>query len=246
MVHTPAFPSLTPPVPAIAVPVQALDDAQLDERARAAREAGAQIIEWRIDAHREPHRDLDVAAAVEVLAQVGLPILATYRSEAEGGAGSLNDDGYRALLLALLENRVGALDIELSRPAPIATGIAAAAREVGVVVVGSSHDFSATPADLDDRFATLARRGSDVLKVAATPRSAGDVLRLMSAAERARVQTGRSVVPVSMGGAGALTRVAGALWRAPFTFAYVGERSAPGQLRVEQVRAGLDMLQERE
>lgn len=242
MSFTPSFPSLNPTVPAIAVPVQALDDAQLGERARAARDQGADLIEWRIDAHREPHGDLDIQAAVEVLAQVGLPVLATYRSAAEGGNGSFDDDAYRALVFALLEARVGAIDIELTRARLLALEVGAAAREVGVVIVGSSHDFTGTPGDLNDRFAELADRGSDVLKVATTATTASDVLALMSAAEQARSRFERAVVPVAMGGAGVVTRVAGGLWRAPFTFAHLGEPSAPGQLRVEQVRAAQAIL----
>lgn len=246
----PAFVSLTPRVPAIAVPVEARDDAALLALTGAAVAAGAELVEWRIDALEVagtpdggallPGSDLAsrVARLVADLRPVldGVPLLATYRSRGEGGPGALDDDGYRELLLALVAARVDAVDVELSRPAGLAAEVTSRAHEVGVAVVGSSHDFEGTPPDLDARFAELARRGSDVLKVAAMPRGAGDVLRLLTAAEDARRSHRRAVVPVAMGELGVLTRVAGGLWRAPFTFAAVGRASAPGQLGIPEVR----------
>lgn len=247
----PAFVPLAPDVPAIAVPVQAGDVDELLALARAAVAAGAEVLEWRIDAIEgaavgtmpdgaaRPDLERFPEAVARLLrrlrATVGAPVLATYRSRDEGGPGVLDDDGYRALLLALVAARADAVDVELSRPAALAEEVARCAHEAGIAVVGSSHDFTRTPPDLDDRFAELARRGSDVLKVAATPQDAADVLRLLTAAVHARATHGRAVLPVSMGRLGVLSRVAGGLWRAPVTFAAVGRGSAPGQLGVAEV-----------
>ena len=82
-----------------------------------------------------------------------------------------------------------------------------------------------------------------MLKVAATPIDAGDVLRLLTAADSARRTWQRPVVPIAMGPLGAITRIGGSLVRAPFTFGQVaGRASAPGQFEVATLRAVLDAL----
>lgn len=243
----PPFP-LTPATPAVAVPVAGGDGQDLLERTAAAVAGGADLVEWRLDAWGGgAAHTMAPSAVAELVAALraelgGVPVLATYRSRLEGGPGEADDGEYTDLLLALVAAGVDAVDVELTRPEEDAAVVVAAARAVGVVVVGSSHDFSGTPDDLPSRFRELARRGADVLKVAVTPESAYDVVRLLDAAVSAHEATGRPVVPVAMGALGVLTRVAGGLWGAPFTFAMVGEASAPGQLAVADVRAVQDVL----
>lgn len=247
---------LHPVRPAVAVPVSAPDVPAAIAASVRAREAGAEVVEWRLDALGSDGSDgsdgqlgtADLLAAVAQLpalrAEGGLPVLATYRSLLEGGPGALDDDGYHDLLAALVAVGADAIDVELTRGEEVVAGPVRLAREAGVTVVGSSHDFGGTPDDLDVRFAELARRGSDVLKVATTPDSDADVLRLLTAAVRARATLNRVVLPVAMGPLGVLSRVGGALWRAPLTFARLGEGSAPGQLDVSAAAQVLDLLAE--
>ncbi len=233
---------LRPVRPAITVPVSCIDVTGATAGAVAARAAGAEVIEWRLDA-LDPD---ELASAPDRLpalrAECRLPVLATYRSRLEGGPGEIDDDAYGDLLTALVTARADAIDVELTRGEEVVLAPVWLAHENGVSVVGSSHDFTGTPDDLDVRFAELARRGSDVLKIAVTPSSDTDVLRLLSSAVRARHEHGRSVLPVAMGPLGALTRVGGGLWRAPLTFARVGEGSAPGQLDVADAARVLAVL----
>ncbi|WP_454300431.1 type I 3-dehydroquinate dehydratase [Salana multivorans] len=197
-------------------------------------------------ASRRPRPGMELASAPDRLpalrAECRLPVLATYRSGLEGGPGEIDDDAYGDLLTALVTAGADAIDVELTRGEEVVLAPVWLARENGVSVVGSSHDFTGTPDDLDVRFAEVARRGSDVLKIAVTPSSDTDVLRLLSSAVRARHEHGRSVLPVAMGPLGALTRVGGGLWRAPLTFARVGEGSAPGQLDVADAARVLAVL----
>lgn len=233
---------LHPIIPAIAVPVARRDVAGSVAGAVAAREGGAQLIEWRLDA-LDP---AELAVAAEQLpalrAEAGAPVLATYRSRLEGGPGNLDDDAYGDLLESLVAAGADAIDIELTRGEEVILGPVRLAHEAGITVVGSSHDFSGTPDDLDARFAELARRGSDVLKVAVLAGTDTDVVRLLTSAVRARHELGRAVVPVAMGHLGALTRVGGGLWQAPFTFARVGTGTAPGQLDARAVARVLGVL----
>lgn len=235
---------LSPPVPVIVVPVSESTVARTRATARAAAEAGAGMIEWRLDALVVDALAAAPDALADLAEDTGLEVLATYRSIAEGGAGSLGEDGYRDLLLALLERPrpLAAVDVELSRPEEDVVAIVAAARLAGVPTVGSSHDFTAFPDDVATRFAELARRGHDVLKVAVTAHRDRDVIRLLDCAMHARDTLGRSVVPIAMGERGVLTRIGGSVWGAPFTFARFGTGSAPGQPTIDEVASGLALL----
>lgn len=232
--------------PAVVVPLTGRDVGEILVHAREVATAGADVAEWRLDAWGA-HDGEGAAAMLPDLREAlgGLPVLATYRSVAEGGPGTLDDDAYAALLIALLTvaGPVEGVDVELSRPTAVAAAVATAAREAGAAVVGSSHDFSGTrdAAALDAVFDGLAAREVDVLKVAVTASDDGDVLRLLTAAHAAR-RHGRAVLPIAMGAAGLLTRVAGECWGSPATFGAVGTGSAPGQVAVPELRAVVDAL----
>lgn len=233
---------LDPVRPAITVPVSEPRVTRAIAAAVDAREAGAQVIEWRLDA-LEPAQLAAAPGQLPALrAECGAPIVATYRSRLEGGPGMIDDDAYGDLLAELVAAGPNAIDVELTRGEEVTAGPVRLARESGITVIGSSHDFAGTPDDLDVRFAELARRGSDVLKIAVTPASDSDVLRLLSAAARARRTLGRSVLPVAMGPLGVISRIGGALWGAPLTFARVGAGSAPGQLDARALAQIFELL----
>ena len=85
--------------------------------------------------------------------------------------------------------------------------------------------------------------GADVLKIAYRARDAQDALRLLDVQLRARVVFSRPIIAIGMGGAGALTRIAGSRFGSAATFASLGAASAPGQLSVEETRGVLDLLE---
>ena len=92
----------------------------------------------------------------------------------------------------------------------------------------------------------MAGAGADVAKLAVMPRSARDVARLLAVTAQASEELGLPVVTMSMGALGAVSRVSGAVFGSALTFATVdGGPSAPGQLPIEQVRAGLRLLSAR-
>lgn len=233
-------------IPAVVVPLQGRDEAGVLVHARDAVAAGADVVEWRLDAWGAH----DAARATAMLPHLrealgAVPVLATYRSLAEGGPGTLDDDAYGALLSHLLELGIDGVDVELTRPEAGVADLVAAARLAGTTVVGSSHDFAGTPTDaeLARRFDSLAARGCDVLKVAVTAADDGDVQRLLLAAAVAR-RHGVDVLPIAMGDAGVVTRIAGECWASPATFGTVGAGTAPGQVPLPQLRAALVAVHE--
>src|SRR5699024_3884219 len=86
-----------------------------------------------------------------------------------------------------------------------------------------------------ERWAPHRRLGADVPKIAVTPRSARDVLTLLSASLTVAEDLSGPHIAISMGTLGASTRVAAETFGSAATFATAGEGSAPGQLRAEDV-----------
>ena len=206
-------------LPAVAVSLTGPSLAQARTQARSAIDAGADVLELRVDLLEEAcalatPAPLDAAtAAAQVLeclrglgeaidttdgANAGSPVLLTCRTAAEGGRAQLDDAAYGALLRSVLdgltdwapERRPAAIDVEVQRGC--LPQVCTQAHGLGVDVVASFHDFEATPADeaLEEVLARMAREGADLAKIAVWPTSADDVARLLGVCARATAGAG--------------------------------------------------------
>lgn len=225
----------------IVVPLVARDVDDLVEQAAAARQV-ADVLEWRMDHLRDLSPD-SVLAAGRALARAadGTPVLATYRTAAEGGAQRSDTgtqgyvDRYRVLLG---EDLVAAVDVETALGDAVVAQVVAAAREAGAAVVGSSHDTVGTPpADqIVARLVGMAAVGVDVCKIAVTPLTPDDVLTLLAATREASRRLSQPLITVAMGPLGVITRLAGETFGSSATFGTVGPSSAPGQVDAVALR----------
>lgn len=209
-------------------------------QARLAQQQGAGALELRADLLADPAQVR--AALTAVRAASSLPLLLTYRSTTEGGKGAGHGQGYEDYLASLLQLRpaVAALDIEMACPASKA--LVAEAKAGGYDVVGSCHDFTATPsaAQITQKLAQITAAGADIAKVAYMPRTAQDVAALRHAAhDFAGAYPHQPLIAISMGQLGAPSRtdLVNCL-----TFATIadGAASAPGQATIAHVRAWLE------
>lgn len=209
-------------------------------QARLAQQQGAGAAELRVDLLADPAQVR--AALTAVRAASSLPLLLTYRSATEGGKGAGHGQGYEDYLASLLQLRpaVAAVDIEMACPASKA--LVAEAKAGGYDVVGSYHDFTATPsaAQITQKLAQITAAGADITKVAYMPRTAQDVAALRHAAhDFAGAYPHQPLIAISMGQLGAPSRtdLANCL-----TFATIadGAASAPGQATIAYVRAWLE------
>ena len=170
-----------------------------------------------------------------------LPLLVTNRVAWEGGEAADTPRRLDRLAAAIEHPSVEAVDLELAAVAEdagdeldaahSATRVREAAREQGVTVLVSVHDFEGTPdrsrmADLLDR----AGEHGDVAKLAVTADSPDDVLDLL-AVTRAATRDGRQVATMAMGEAGRHSRAVAPLYGSRVGYAPVdpGEATAPGQ-----------------
>lgn len=209
-------------------------------QARLAQQQGAGAAELRADLLADPAQVRAALTAVRVASS--LPLLLTYRSTTEGGKGAGHGQGYEDYLASLLQLRpaVAALDIEMACPASKA--LVAEAKAGGYDVVGSCHDFTATPsaAQIAEKLAQITAAGADITKVAYMPRTAQDVAALRHAAhDFAGAYPHQPLIAISMGQLGAPSRtdLVNCL-----TFATIadGAASAPGQATIAYVRAWLE------
>jgi 3-dehydroquinate dehydratase I len=206
------------------------------------------LLEWRVDFFdgiADTQAVADLAAALKQAAR-GIPLLFTRRSSREGGEPIALDEAQVAALCRAVcaSGQVDLIDYEMSQDAQHVAQVRDAARAAGVQLVLSFHDFQATPAAdaLQQRFALAQQLGADVAKIAVMPRGMDDVLTLLSATLAASQSLGIPVISMAMGGAGALTRLAGGLFGSALSFAVGEQASAPGQWPIEELETALALL----
>ncbi len=226
--------------------------------AAAARDAGADIVEFRVDEFftgmKNAAGDLEVAEVEGILrlvAECPLPCIVTCRAASEGG----HYDGDEMARVALYE-RLGTaqggkehppryLDIELAayrssanlrQKVHLAVDWPEERREGRPGLILSTHDFNGRPADLMRRMAAMS--GEDaarVAKVAYTARSLRDNLELFDLLRENA--GGKPTIALGMGRFGLMSRVLAPKFGGYLTFASLRAQSAtaPGQPTVREM-----------
>ncbi|SFR37839.1 MULTISPECIES: type I 3-dehydroquinate dehydratase [Halorubrum] len=219
--------------------------ADLSEESAAREHADA--VEFRMDLASDP---LDQLASYDG----ELPLVVTNRASWEGGEAE-GLGRYDALSDAIGRESVAAVDVELAalrgtHPEPAeashATALRDAAREAGVAVVASVHDFESTPepAALVDLLADAASEG-DVGKLATTATAPADALAMIEATHEATA-AGHRVATMCMGEPGRHTRAVTPLYGSRIGYAPVdpANATAPGQYPLATLRELIDGLRE--
>lgn len=211
-------------------------------------EAGADLIEWRVDHFTGVRDDKQIRLALTEIRQIlaTIPLLFTFRSHKEGGETELDHDAYFALnRLAVASGLVDLIDIELFNEETQIRALVADAHAAGVKVIMSNHDFQKTPPqnEIVDRLCRMQELGADLPKIAVMPQSPQDVLTLLSATLTMKEQHAtRPLITMSMGKMGGVSRVTGRLFGSAMTFGSVGQASAPGQIAVGKLRELMELL----
>ncbi len=174
----------------------------------------------------DPEEQLKAASFPE---QAGIPLILTMRRKEDGGRCTLSEKERRQILLSALDGDFSYIDIEedIKR-----NEVEDKAREKGVRIIRSFHDFSGIPDDIYSRIYRLSERG-DVAKAAVTPHSIHDLLKLFRIADELKdvpkiiIGMGDWGIPIRI-----LYRKAGSL----LTFACSGEAVAPGQVSAKDLK----------
>lgn len=239
---------------AVCVPLVAAEREAMLAEARRIQALQPDIVEWRLDAiealRTEGERSIETIASLslDVCDCLGdLPLILTLRSEREGGYAVGMPDGVRvAALLALaavIQPRF--VDLELSVGPREFNRVRDRCHELGIKLIGSSHDFSDTASweELLASFRRASAAGADIAKVAVMPKDFDDVLRMMAATREADRELSIPVVGISMGELGVASRIFATECHSVMTFVSGSQASAPGQLTLEHYRAIASMIQ---
>ena len=115
-----------------------------------AREAGADLVEWRVDHYREVFSFDEVAETLVLIHEMldGLPLLFTFRTLAEGGEQDISIRQYRDLYEHVIHTGlVDMVDIELFKVESLGKRLIEEIKSLNIPLIISSHDFKETPAD---------------------------------------------------------------------------------------------------
>lgn len=208
---------------------------QVPEAMLRARDLGANLLEWRLDATKEPHPESVVHLAP-------LPVIATVRSVVQGGAfAGGREEGLRLLLRAAAAGS-SFLDWEFD-PGRVLPSRLFPMRDR---VIASWHNFQQTPPPevLEDILAEMAATGAGIVKIVTHATRRADNLTVLGLIERG-LKLERRVVAFCLGPLGRISRVACPLVGGAFTYASLepGSEAAPGQITVTEMRRLLELLQ---
>ena len=199
----------------------------------------ADAVEFRMDLASDPLASLRGYAGA-------LPVLATNRVEWEGGETPDTPERLAALETALETPLVEAIDVELRAIREGNAGrVVEHARDRGVAVVVSVHDFEGTPTPerMRDLLAAACDYG-DVGKLAVTAESPDDVLDLLTVT-RAATRSGDRVATMAMGEPGRHSRAVAPLYGSRIGYAPVdpAAATAPGQYDLATLADLVERLQ---
>jgi 3-dehydroquinate dehydratase-1 len=203
------------------------------------------VLEWRVDffaALGDTAHVIETARAIRERAGP-VPVMFTRRSSLEGGEKiPLAEHEVVQLYVDVCASRlVDLIDYETVNAAEDFRRLRAASREHGIALIGSYHNFQATPdaASLVAKFALAHELEADIAKVAVMPKGPPDVLTLLGATYAASQSLPIPLISMSMGPYGSLSRMVGFVYGSALTWAVGKSSSAPGQVPIEDLRAVL-------
>jgi 3-dehydroquinate dehydratase/shikimate dehydrogenase len=196
--------------------------AALAEEWKAAAEAGAELVELRVDCLR---RDPDMK---RILLKRPTPIVFTIRRGADGGLWRGHEDRREQLLREAIVMGADFVDLEMD--------VAPKIRRFGKTKrIVSYHNFKETPENLGEIIEQISEQcDPDVVKLATMTKTIGDAVRLLRAGSKAKVPT----AAIGMGELGFFSRILGRKYGASVTYAgFHPERTfAPGMPRYQALK----------
>lgn len=228
-------------IPKICVPIVAGTKREILADAHKIVGCKADIVEWRADWFEAV---TDAAMVADVLRELScilgnIPLLFTVRTAKEGGNLAVEPDRYAKINQAAAETGLPDLvDVEVFSSGKAAKEIIDSVHAAGAKVIGSNHQFDGTPPmqEIINRLRKIQESGADICKIAVTPHSKSDVLRLLEATvTMTETYADRPVAAISMTKLGVASRLFGEWSGSALTFGTVEKASAPGQTDSEEL-----------
>lgn len=238
-------------IPKVCVPLTGTTRESLCKEAEAAKEVGADMIEWRADFYASLLDRSDTMETLKMIAEIldSIPLIFTIRTKAEGGKCEISEQDYRNLNLdAACSGNADLIDVEVFGAEEEKRALIAEIHNTAAKVIASTHDFEKTDdkETLLNRFGFMDATGADILKMAVMPDEFEDVAAIMQATcQMSREFTEKPLISMAMGSIGSISRIAGENFGSSVTFACVGAASAPGQFPIKELRAMMYALHEK-
>ena len=212
----------------IAIPIFQEKCEDVIEVAQDCIEKGADVLEFRIDALKNP----DIGEIKNTIKEIDFPMIATNRIQSEGGSFKGSEDE-RIDILYECAGLVDYVDIELQCDDDYINKI----HDTGTKTIVSYHDFEKTP-DLNEIMYIVDKEHElgDIAKVAFMPQDLEDTLTILAVLSHCE-----DTNAISMGDLGSYTRVMASKFDSPITFAAGTDVTAPGQIDIETMKALLNM-----
>lgn len=196
-------------------------------------------LEWRLDTLFGSDLNSDRALPDPAgLSTPPLPLLLTARHPDEGGDHDLSAVKRAALLRHFLP-LADAIDIELRSMEDLAD-VADEARQAGVAVLASAHDFERTPdrETLLDLILQAEQSGADAVKIATRTEDPASMLRLLAPFADRRPGA-PPLILMGMGRMGRISRLAAVALGSPLAYGHLGHANVPGQWHAVELAEAL-------
>ena len=220
----------------VSIMPRTLEEAQQLDRSRY---DGADVIEWRAD-FLDKNEILTVAPAVfEKFA--GREILFTLRTRGEGGQIDLTSEEYLAIIQDIQSiYHPDYIDFEFYSHREVFEQML----EFSNLVL-SYHNFQETPENMMEILSELTSLSPKLVKVSVMAHNEQEVLDLMNYTRGFKtLNPEQDYVTISMGKVGKISRLTADLTGSSWSYARVGEESAPGQIPLENMRRIRELLNE--
>lgn len=192
---------------------------------------GAELVELRMDKLKDPPEWKNLLLK-------DVPSIVTNRSSGEGGYFEGSEKERIRLLLESINFGADCVDIELSTSKRNRKRILKAAEKAEASIIMSFHDSESVPPinELMSRAQNMVEAGCDLAKLVGFANNPKDALRMLDFLIKASDEIEVPVIAFSMGEEGRFTRLAAPLLGSPITYVSVGEKAAPGQLKLSLVK----------
>ncbi len=234
--------------PLICLPLVAKEKERLLQQAQELLPYSPDLIEWRIDGFKYLEDvDLCLQTLADLRAKIeSLPLILTCRTDIEGGIQKISPKNRLELLIAAIGTGMpDIVDIELCNNLEFINTILRTAVQHGLKIILSFHDFEKTPeeGEIVDRLLRAQEMGAHIAKAAVMPNNHQDILVLLNATLKARIEALQiPIITMSMGKLGRVTRIVAGLFGSDIMFAIGKEASSPGQIPIEELRKTMATL----
>lgn len=199
---------------------------------------GSDMAELRIDAFKDAYNE----KFYDIISERKLPLIITNRNKENRGLFPGDEESRLNLLKSSLSAKPAFVDIEFFTEAKGRSDIMTTARDNGVGIICSYHDFNGTPSPdgILDIYRDIIKTSPDLVKMVFTPHTNNDALNILEAT--AALQTER--IPFTlfgMGKRGQITRMLGPYLGASLTYCALGPANADSnglyQLSLENTKS---------